>query len=724
LNDGGWFGSPEIAAIRLRGYPYEQVIDGEPHDSTDTLNGFARNESYENNLALKLAEHEPDLEPLRELGFHGLDAKVKSPGALTYEEAFSLATFVCLTSNRELHKAFEPELAGIGEPETLRLQAVSLLQGMSTRESLIGFEPQEIAGMVAATLELDTVARVASPSETPTFIVGGMGGDRGIPSHGEQSKLFSTSTLASIALAGLVAVHKHHSYPNTSKAAGQSAIEALGARSDMEDAATMELALGISGMLMTSCHSVRTLHTISHILKGETVNHAIGPLAVPHASSDKVNALVGVNHNVHPTTIIETLRVLQTKGIQDYGNSVAFCGVTAPVEELPAEILDPKAYYAAPDLKELIMLDEVAPPPFVTMASFLVDGQSSGPYLIEPIDFMEAEEAEAMSSDGLLIPNTLEDIMTANNAVIQAQDHMKTKYVAMTVALANFARDYAHLPDALDVDARTVNRAYLRACFRAAVENMSDGSMENTTRLYGEATQKDMLPNIDVVVLDIDNTLIRPKNQDFYEQYSEAVNLAIANYLGVNLEEATKVADFFRENFGGGEQALFSGAVGDYFPQYGNPSPDFELLYDAMSQIKIDGQFGDDGLSAKLVKLLRAKGKKVVAMTDSPESLSRQTLKACGFDPDSDFDLYVPYTKESGPPKIVQADEAFKSIADYFEVDPNRVLSVGDSLTRDIVPAERSGMKTCLVSQYDVPGYEGLQVTNLADTFRTYRRSL
>ncbi len=376
------------------------------------------------------------------------------------------------------------------EKDTLRLHAVSLLQAMSTREGLIGLRPQEIAGLVAAILELDTVVRIKTPSGQSAFVMGGMGGDRGLKIDGEQSKLFSVSTLAAIALGEFSPVHKHHSYPNTSKVAGQSAIEALGARSDFTELESMVGTLDISGVLMTSCHSVRTLHTISHALKGETINHVIGPIAVPQDKTDEVHALVGVNHNVHPATIIESLKILQDKGIQKYGNCVAFCGIEALIEAISKEVLYPENYYADEDLKRLVALDEVPPPPFTTMASFLVNGVNTGTFLIAPTDFMEEEEVKALKSDHLLIPNSADAILAANENVIQGKDYIKSRYVAMTVALALFVKNYAHLPDALNQYTKRVNSMYLQECHRSACEAMQSGNLERRVQLYVESTQR------------------------------------------------------------------------------------------------------------------------------------------------------------------------------------------------------------------------------------------
>lgn len=667
------------------------------------------------------------MEPFFALGFHGLDALVKSPEPLTYEQCFSLATYVCLTSNSALYDTLVSQVRGYSygllERDTLRLHAVSLLQAMSTREAIIGLRPQEIAGLVAATLELDTVVRVRTPDSLPTFVMGGMGGDRGLKMDGEQSKLFSISTLASFALADLAPVHKHHSYPNTSKVAGQSAIEGLGARSDFFKIRDMEAILGLTGVLMSSCHSTRTLHTVSHVLKGETINHVIGPLAVPQSEANEVNALIGVNHNVHPTTIVEALKIIQDKGIQTYGNSVAFCGIDSTIEYVPSEIVDPEQYYKKRRLKNFVALDEVPPPPYTTMVSFLVNGENAGTFLIAPTDFMEKHEAQALQVDHLLIPNTSDAILAANEDVISGRDSLKSKYVAMTVALAIFTRDYVHIPDALDCDTGRVNPAYLRTCYKTACEGMQNGNLGKRVRLYVEATQRDMLPGIDLVILDIDNTLVRPKDPSFYRKYSEAVNIAVSQYLDVSLEEGTRVADFYRENFSGGEVALFSGTVGQYFPQYGERKPNIELLYGAMCSIDPSGQFMREEMIIVLIRLLRYQGKKIVALTDSPEDLSRRVLSEAGIDPDHDFDLYLPYIKASGPLKILQGERIFLDIAERFGAQPERTLSVGDNYKLDLQPAEKLGMKTCLVSEQTKQEYSGLQVKSFQEVFKNYRKA-
>lgn len=689
---------------------------------------LAHNEKYRLRLETEIAKHDQDLEPLYNLGFHGLDALVKNPNPLTYEQCFSLGAYVCLTSNTALYDKLAYKTMGFEngmlEPEVLRLQSVSLMQAMSTREGIIGLTPQEIAGLVAATLELDTVVRVKTPNELPAFAFGGMGGDKGLKMNGNQSKLFSVSTLSALTLADFGLVHKHHSYPNTSRVAGQSAIEELGARSDFSRSSNMEKALEISGLLMTSCHSTRTLHTISHALKGETINHVIGPLAFPHSAINDIHALIGVNHNVHPSTIIESLRILENKGVQRYGNSVAFCGIEAQISEIPLEVLDSDIYYQNHHLKDLVVIDEVPPPPYTTMASFLVNGENAGAFLIAPTDFMSNEAVEDLENDHLLIPNTTNDILIANENVINGSDRVKSGYVAMTVALALFTKEYASLPDALDKINNRVNPIYLKECYERAVNSVNNGNIEKRRRMYVESTQEDILPDIDLVILDIDNTLVKPIDPNFYKKYSEAVNISVSKYLSVSLEEGTKVANFYRSTSSGGEVALFSGSIGKYFPEYGDHEPNLELLYDEMCKIDPSGQFVKNDIGKGLLQLLRSQGKIVVALTDSPEGLSREVLEESGIDPNRDFDLYLPYTKENGPLKILQKDKIFSHIANRFGIDPERILSIGDTFRSDIYPAQQLGMKTCLISSQSQDNYTGLQAKSFDAAFAAYRDNL
>ncbi len=462
----------DIAEIRLVGEPYQKNVDGDAIDATKVMEVLAFNESYAERLKQSIAENSKNLIPLIEGGYYGVDAKLKKGENLTYEEAFSLMTFVTMTSNRQIRSELAQKIkVGDTSKETLMLQGVALLSAMSTKEAFVGLTPEEIAGLTAATLELDTIVKING--EEQVFGIGGMGGDRGYPKNGNNSKLFSLSTMSSAVLANFQNVHKHHSYPNTSKVAGQTAIEAIGGRSDQNSSKQMEYLQKESGLFMSSCHTTRTLHTISHRLKGETINHIVGPLSIPIAKETTVNAMIGVNDNVHPETVIKSLQILQEKSVQFYGNSVAFCGLIT--QDSNSQDFQEKSYYRSPETKRKVVLDEVAPPPYDTLASFLIKGKNMGTYIIRPTDFLEQLFLDQINFNQLLIPNTAESILSANTDAVSGKDLPKSIYLSMTVALGLFTRYYAHLPGALNPTTGRVNSQMLQDAFLKSFDAITSG---------------------------------------------------------------------------------------------------------------------------------------------------------------------------------------------------------------------------------------------------------
>lgn len=480
-----------VSKIRLTSEPYVRAMPdtNEVVDCTQVLDVLAESVGYEASLDQRIAESEHNLKPLHELGYRGLYRYISEGRDLSYEQAFSLMTQVCRGSNRLLANKLSAAEGSHENPitdETLLLQAVSLMSGLAGKEGYYHLTAEEIAGLVSAVVKLDTVARIRS--DVPLVAFGGMGGDKGYDLDDHFSKLFSSSTMGAIALSVLEPVHKHHSYPNTSKVAGQSAIEEYGARSDFTTLEEMESIQGGQGLLMSSCHTMRTVHAISHKLKGETINHVVGPLALPIDQNVEASALIGVNEKVHPQTIIDALLILKDKGVQNYGNSVAFCGTNLPTkEQVPEALMYASSYYESTSLKEVIRLDEVAPPPYVTLASFLRDGENMGSFIIEPDDFYEGL-SRYVDIDTLLIENSYDSIMSANTEALQAGEMSKTLYLAMTVALGLFTKKYLKLPDSLDLDSRSVNKRYMTAAFAEAVKALISGEALEKKDRYVKAT--------------------------------------------------------------------------------------------------------------------------------------------------------------------------------------------------------------------------------------------
>ncbi len=492
-------GIEQVATMQLGGEPYIQDLpqaDGGSIriDCNESLNKLAHSTGYAASLPEKVDAARRDMAPLFEQqGFYTIDDALKHGKDLTFEESFSLTSFVCSALNRPLARIIKGDIKGLPGTNdvsefdlTHMLQATALLEGMSVKEAYRGLTSSEIAGLVAGTIHLDTVVR--TETKVPILSFGGMGGDKGYDiKNGEASKLFSLSTLGSLVLSAVGPVHKHHSYPNTSKLAGQTAIEKVGARSDFHSPEAYDLTLKESGLFMSSCHNTRTIHTLSHILKGETINHIIGPLAFTVSAESPVQAFIGVNEKVHPDTILDALTILSEKGYQQYGNSAVYCGTN--LKKIDPKMLKDTTYYANPKLKERVRIDEIAPFPYASLVGFAVDGKPKGTYALYQEDFYDPRDLKKMSLKKLLIPNNAEEILRNNRAALSGEDEAKSMYLAMTAGLGIFTTKYLTEPDALDVDSRRVNQSYLRAATKEALEVIQSGLALDKLQDYVAATK-------------------------------------------------------------------------------------------------------------------------------------------------------------------------------------------------------------------------------------------
>lgn len=434
-----------------------------------------------NDIRSRIHKVEPLLSDLFERdGYYSVQQKIEQGKSLSFDEAFGLATFVCAALNKPLRNAVADKLKNLMPENTHLLQATTLLSAMSTKEAYVGLVAEEIAGMVAATIYLDTVVRTKHDGSVVAF--GGMGGDKGYPLNSHVTKLFSVSTLAAVVLSADGSVHKHHSYPNTSKVAGQSAIEAFGARSDFHTPEAFERVFADSNLLMTSCHNTRTLHSLSHMLKGETVNHVIGPLSFTMSSDTPIHAMIGVNEKIHPSVIVEALKILSEKGFQLYDNSAVYCGTLVSTDD--QKILDPTL------MKHVVVLDEVAPPPYRTIVSFLVGGENAGTYALSPEDFYDPKDLSDFVPSALAIPNVRESIIEANTSAIAGTDITKAKYLAMTVGLGLFVRHCLKDFQSLDQKNMKVNRQMLRACTRHGLDLILSGKGKQQLDTYVLVTNR------------------------------------------------------------------------------------------------------------------------------------------------------------------------------------------------------------------------------------------
>lgn len=482
-----------VNIYRLEKKPYQREIvqDGKQVliDCNVTAANLARESNYPTVLDARLAIVEPLFGTLfKDSAYHTIDKKLKHGQDLTFEETFTALTFVCAALNQPLRDRILSKMDDETKPtaRTHSHQAAALLTALSMKEVYKGLTPEEIAGAVAATIHIDTFIRMHH-SDTPIMGIGGMGGDKGYTIDGKETKFFSLSTLASLALAVDLSVHKHHSYPNTSKVAGQSAIEAMGARSDFHYPDAMTEVIRKTGLLMSSCHDTRTLHTLSHILKGETINHVIGPLAFPVSPDTPINAMIGVNEKIHPEVMVEAMRILTKKGFQKYYHGAVFCGTD--LKEV--SIYDLLTKEVKQDLFfKHVLSDEIAPPPFASIVAFMKEGENMGTFVLLPEDFYTDEELVSVDIKKIAIPNTEQAIIEANKNALTGDDEAKARYLAMTVGLGIFVSTKLSCSDSLNYESRRVNKNYLRDCTKRALEIIKDGYAKRKLDSYIHATNQ------------------------------------------------------------------------------------------------------------------------------------------------------------------------------------------------------------------------------------------
>jgi len=204
-----------------------------------------------------------------------------------------------------------------------------------------------------------------------------------------------------------------------------------------------------------------------------------------------------------------------------------------------------------------------------------------------------------------------------------------------------------------------------------------------------------MIPKL--LILDMDMTLVLPKDKTFYNQYGVKTVEAIADYLDLPHQAAFEIAQRYRRDYGGAEHALFSG---DMKPV------NYELLYQKLSEIDPTGAFNDQAHLGEEIDHLRRMGTKIVLLTSSPDELAARILHESGFKAESDFDAVYAYTKENGPTKIIHGAQAFINVMNDFGIAANETLSIGDTIKHDIDPALSLGAGAIVISDNPIHGYK------------------
>jgi len=226
------------------------------------------------------------------------------------------------------------------------------------------------------------------------------------------------------------------------------------------------------------------------------------------------------------------------------------------------------------------------------------------------------------------------------------------------------------------------------------------------------------MDNIRAVLFDLDNTLV-----DFIAMKQESCKAAVEAMIQAGLQMKNPEAYYC--------------LIEEYFRTGIESNVAFTEF------LKKEGQFNHKLLAAALnayldtktkflkpypnvvvvLEKLHAKGLLLSIVTDAPKTKAYQRLLGTGLD--GYFRFVVGYedtnsTKDSGLPLKLAFKLLKKEIPDISTVE---VLMVGDSVTRDIVPAKKLGMKTALsrygqkVFEAGNPDFELLKIEDLLALF-------
>jgi len=388
-----------------------------------------------------------------------IDRKVKHMGSLTFEEAFCGMCYAVAASNAQFFEATLPLFREAAGAEFDQAQALAcgtaFLQLMAAKESFLSLTPEEVAGLVAATM-MDLVVEF---SIGPVLETSGMGGDKGFEIEGKVFKTLNASTLSALVLASMgVPVMKHGSYGNTSAVGSTETIEKLGAQTDYSSVEMLRNIWESSGFCFTDAHWCKTVHDLSHLLRMETINHVVGPMTPPLDPTDALFKVMGVNEKVNPRVIAEAYTILHNRGWQ----KVAGVAVVAGMDQtgLTVDIRDEHA------VKEAVVLDELSP--YASVVAFAYAGKYLGTFKLTPEDF-----GISIDPTKVLVGNHADLIHEANLAALQGKNPDLASYLAMNAALGMFVHTYLGQVGAMTLTGP--NKDLLRWCYDLCRQAITTG---------------------------------------------------------------------------------------------------------------------------------------------------------------------------------------------------------------------------------------------------------
>lgn len=428
-------------------------------------------------------EYSPDAEKVRErISYpkNQLIERIRDPRhVLTFEEGATAMAYILRGSNRRIFDKTKDSVS----KSTATSIALQTLEALTSRETRDQLDSQAIAGIVEMAFD-DVHYRISS--DKPVLDTCGMGGDRGFSFNGRRIKTANISTLTALILASTGhLVLKHGSYGNTSESGSTDAIKALtNGHYYAGSVAGIYETLRRTGFYYSDAFEVKTIHDLSHLIQGETLNHLLGPMTTPVSSGTQVHRMFGVNHQVHPSKIAKAYQLLNGYSVQKVGNCIVISGTDAQIT--------PEEATKYTKIKNHMILDELS-----TQSSILAivrNGVYIGTTTIEP-----AEVGLKISTPDILIDGDKNAIHQKNLAVLNGEGNGLKEYVLYNAALAYFAVAFLDRPDSVKIKqadregimtSGRLNPDYLRQSYEICKRVLEGGKVHQLLLSYTASIQR------------------------------------------------------------------------------------------------------------------------------------------------------------------------------------------------------------------------------------------
>ncbi|MEM3586257.1 MAG: HAD family hydrolase [Candidatus Jordarchaeaceae archaeon] len=201
---------------------------------------------------------------------------------------------------------------------------------------------------------------------------------------------------------------------------------------------------------------------------------------------------------------------------------------------------------------------------------------------------------------------------------------------------------------------------------------------------------------IKALIFDLEGTLYNSK--ELTNEWRSQVFKLIKEKTGKSDEEIQKEFLKIVEELRG--KGFRRPPVSDIVDRMGISREDF---YKAVDSVDASKFLKPDPELKKTLDYMKGKWK-LAMLTNLSRKTTLSILKALGLEPNLFDPLITASEMEKGKPD----PEPFKRISQILGIDPSYIMMVGDSVSSDLAPAKKLGMKTALISEKKIS-------THLAD---------